>query len=267
MDARSLNLGTGRQDYHESGQGSTLVLLHGISSGAPSWEPLAGHLPGYRLLAWDAPGYGRSTPLVQARPDASDYARRLDEWLTALDVTDCILVGHSLGALMASGYLANHPDRVRGVVLADPARGYKHEPIDLREQVFRSRWPQLAELGHERFAGERAPRLLCDQPTDSALGLVRQGMRRLNLGGFQQSNWLLANDDLVDWWRQAPTRPAQILCGDEDRITTPDAVRALAETLELPYRGIPQAGHAAYIDQPQAFAQALDGFVRGLPND
>src|SRR6478609_5303310 len=86
------------------GEGASLVLLHGISSGAASWLqalPAQAH-----VVAWDAPGYGFSTPLPQEAPLAADYAARLHATLQALDVKRCVLVGHSLGALMACAYAA-----------------------------------------------------------------------------------------------------------------------------------------------------------------
>jgi pimeloyl-ACP methyl ester carboxylesterase len=67
-----------------------VVMLHGISSGAASWLDVALELaPRTRVLAWDAPGYGRSTPLAPAAPTGADYARVLDQSLQALGVRRC----------------------------------------------------------------------------------------------------------------------------------------------------------------------------------
>src|SRR5256885_12675463 len=55
-------------------------MLHGISSGAASWLDVALELaPRARVLAWDAPGYGRSTPLAPDAPTGADYARVLEQ--------------------------------------------------------------------------------------------------------------------------------------------------------------------------------------------
>ncbi|MEX1056175.1 MAG: alpha/beta hydrolase [Natronospirillum sp.] len=263
MQERMILLNDRPQHYCETGAADApvIVLLHGISSGARSWEPLAQHLPGFRLLAWDAPGYGNSAALTTDHPDAADYADRLNDWLDALNVDNILLVGHSLGALIASAFVARHGSRLAGVILADPARGYKNETADIREQVYRSRWPALVELGNTAFAAERAPRLLRPDPEAAALEQVRAGMRRLNLDGFKAANWLLAYDDLTDWWPVHTALPARVLCGDDDAITRPDSVQALSATLALPYRGIARAGHASYLDAPTAFARELIDFA------
>ena len=52
--------------FREQGCGVPLTLLHGISSGAASWHKQMA-LPGYRVLAWDMPGYGES-PMLSATP-------------------------------------------------------------------------------------------------------------------------------------------------------------------------------------------------------
>ncbi|HBQ6262524.1 TPA: alpha/beta hydrolase, partial [Klebsiella pneumoniae] len=49
--------------FREQGSGIPLTLLHGISSGAASWHKQMA-LPGYRVLAWDMPGYGESPMLA-----------------------------------------------------------------------------------------------------------------------------------------------------------------------------------------------------------
>src|SRR5258708_7660691 len=67
-----------------------IVLLHGIGSGAASWLGVAMELGARaRVLAWDAPGYGSSTPLAMATPSAADYAQRLHEVLVALKIDSC----------------------------------------------------------------------------------------------------------------------------------------------------------------------------------
>ena len=69
--------------FREQGSGIPLMLLHGISSGAASWHKQMA-LDGYRVLAWDMPGYGESPMLTAGsvatgmgcRTNPSDWARR-----------------------------------------------------------------------------------------------------------------------------------------------------------------------------------------------
>lgn len=81
-------------------------------------------LPGYRVLAWDMPGYGESPMLAATPADAGDYADALARMLDRAGVEQTILVGHSLGALVAAAFAAKYPQRVLYTVLADVAQGY-----------------------------------------------------------------------------------------------------------------------------------------------
>ncbi len=97
--------------FREQGSGIPLTLLHGISSGAASWHKQMA-LPGYRVLAWDMPGYGESPMLAAAPANAGDYADALARMLDRAGVEQTILVGHSLGALVAAAFAAKYPQRV-----------------------------------------------------------------------------------------------------------------------------------------------------------
>ena len=111
--------------YYDMGRGGAVVLLHGIGSNGSSWSgqfaALSAH---HRVIAWDAPGYGVPRRCPAPAPAADDYADALDNFLEALGIVSCCLVGHSLGALMASSFAARHPGKLDGLVLASCALGY-----------------------------------------------------------------------------------------------------------------------------------------------
>ena len=142
--------------FREQGSGTPLTLLHGISSGAASWHKQMA-LPGYRVLAWDMPGYGESPMLATARADAGAYADALARMLDRAGVQKTVLLGHSLGALVAAAFAARYPQRVRYLVLADVAQGYGQAEAAQREKIWQGRQQQMA-LGGRGAGGEAAAR-------------------------------------------------------------------------------------------------------------
>eukprot|EP01041_Mallomonas_annulata_P016320 gene16320-34132_t len=115
-----------RVSHREAGMaaGVTHVLLHGIGSASGSWVAQLDALSAsHTVLAWDAPGYGQSEPLPDSQPTPQAYAQRLWAWLDALGFNEPLtLVGHSLGALMATAAAAGeHSARVCALVLLSPA--------------------------------------------------------------------------------------------------------------------------------------------------
>ncbi|MBO9537723.1 alpha/beta hydrolase [Herbaspirillum sp.] len=255
---RTVEVGSGVVSYRSCGTGPAVVLLHGISSGAASWLQCALKLEeGARVIAWNAPGYGRSTPLPMTRPRASDYAARLQQMLQALDVADCVLVGHSLGALMAAAYLAGGDGRARRVLLADPAQGYG--AADKRErarEVEQERLGALRTLGIDGMARKRS-RLLSEHAGQAQHDWVSWNMQWLDPAGYTQAVHLLCGDDIGAYLGAAPMRGVSVACGALDVVTTPEASEGLARKFDVPFKLVEAAGHACYIEQPAAFAEMI----------
>ena len=130
---RTVQAGSRKLSYRESGKGPrTLVLLHGVGTDSASWiQQLDAFASVCRVIAWDAPGYGESTPPASGEPVATDYADALLGLLDALDIRQALLVGQSLGAIMATALAARHPERIEKLVLTGPAAGYGDADLSL----------------------------------------------------------------------------------------------------------------------------------------
>jgi len=240
--------------FREQGSGTPLTLLHGISSGAASWHKQMA-LPGYRVLAWDMPGYGESPMLATARADAGAYADALARMLDRAGVQKTVLLGHSLGALVAAAFAARYPQRVRYLVLADVAQGYGQAEAAQREKVWQGRQQQMA-LGGEAMAEGRAAKLLRAGAREADVATVAAGMRRLRSEGYLAAAWMLAHEDIHRWLAGYRGRFA-VWCGEQDAITQPELVQGVALRYGMPYLAIPQAGHASYLDNATFFNQQL----------
>ena len=147
-DSRSTRAGDATFSYLEAGRGPPLVLLHGIGSGAASFRCQLEMLSArFRVVAWDAPGYGGSTRFATAPPDASLYAAALDSWLGALGIDRCHLVGQSLGTLIAARFAAEQPERVLSLTLVGIAKGHARLPPSERQRLLAQRLDDLNRLG------------------------------------------------------------------------------------------------------------------------
>lgn len=254
---RRLPLAHGELAWREAGQGTPLVLLHGIGSGSASWaaqlQALSAH---YRVLAWDAPGYGGSDPLPEAQPLGDDYAAVLASWLARIGAGAAIVVGHSLGAIVAASWAARADAKPRALLLASPARGYGQAAAELREAKYRERVDLVERLGVAGLAASRSAGLCAPGADAAVVEAVRLNMARITPGGYAQAAWMLAHDDLRTRLRTAP-RPRAVLCGELDRVTPPDACRALAEEIGAPFVALPGVAHACYVENPAQFDAAL----------
>ncbi len=101
-----------------------LVLLHGTSSSLFTWEACAKEWTNdHRVIRMDLPGFAITGPGPEQDYSIKNYVAFLDHFLQTLNVKQCYLAGNSLGGLIAFQYAATHPDKVKKVILIDPA-GY-----------------------------------------------------------------------------------------------------------------------------------------------
>ena len=244
----------------ECGTGPAIVCLHGIGSGSASWLDTALLLEGEaRVIAWDAPGYGASTALAAAAPTARDYAQRLHGLLDALEISSCVLVGHSLGALMAAA-AARHgsplASRISKLLLISPAAGYGAAGrAQAQARVRAERLGALDELGIAGMAAKRSGRLVSEHASETARQWVRWNMARLHDAGYRQAVELLCGADLLA--DLPPAMPVRVACGALDGVTTPEACAEVARQCGVPLELLPEAGHASYVERPTVVAALL----------
>lgn len=261
---RSASSGDARFTYLERGAGTPLVLLHGVGSAARSWRhQLDGLSQGYRVIAWDAPGYGGSSRLAAPQPGAEDYASALRGFLGALGVERFHLVGHSLGCIMAARFARLHPERILTLTLASIATGHARLPTADRDRLRAGRLDDLAALGARGMAEKRGPRLVGADADEATIRSVVETMAMLNPEGYTQAVRMLSfADTRTDVSALAEGMRVQFIYGDADAITTPEQNRSVhRERPGAPVHVLPGAGHAIYLEQPDAFNALMRTFI------
>ncbi|HEY7663590.1 MAG TPA: alpha/beta hydrolase [Xanthobacteraceae bacterium] len=256
----------------EGAAATPIVLLHGIGSNACSFVPLMRAFEGrHPVLAWDAPGYGASAPLAVHWPDASDYATVLNRWLDQLEISRCVVAGHSLGALIAARFARTSPRRVAALLLLSPALGHGVAKGDPLPDAVAARLTELDRLGPEKFAAARAPSLLADPAgRPDVLQAVERAMADVRRPGYDQAARMLAGGRLLDDAANILV-PTAVLVGTQDRITPPASARRVFDALpgasqRHVYRDIADAGHALCQEQPDAVARAITEMVENRAN-
>jgi len=106
----------------DEGDGPVVVLIHGIASSSVTFEnviPLI--VTGHRTIAIDLLGFGGSPAPVDADYTIEEHVAALARTIDSLRVHGpFVLVGHSMGSLIASRYAAEHGSRLRRLVLVSP---------------------------------------------------------------------------------------------------------------------------------------------------
>lgn len=103
--------------YRLEGQGDPLVLIHGVGLDQHMWAAQSQALaPLFSVLRYDLYGHGQSVP-APAAVALGDYVSQLDSLLSDLEIGPCVVIGFSLGALIARGFVRAYPARVTRLVI------------------------------------------------------------------------------------------------------------------------------------------------------
>jgi len=245
---------------------TALVFLHGIGGRASGWSPVqqACAAVGHPSLAWDMPGYGES-PAIEPY-DFDGLADALAALMDAHGLQKAVLVGHSLGGMVALQMWARHPGRVAGLVLAASSPAFGHGSGDFQQAFIAQR---LAPLEAGKSMAEVAAGLI---PTMVAPGYQGPGLAQALacMGSITPSAYKAALGALVRFEQRAalPTITVPTLCvaGEHDRTASPTVVQRMAEKIpNAQYQCLPGAGHLLTFEQPERFADALLPFLRSMP--
>ena len=243
--SRRVRLGRREIRYRDAGTGPPIILVHGLGVSADYWvrngPALAG--AGFRVLAPDLPGFGRSDGLaggmsIRAQADA------VRAWALALDLPPAVYLGHSLSCQSILELAAVYPDSVTGLILAAPTgdgperRRLVRQAIGLARDIFREPLPLATLVGW---------------------AYLRAGPARV------LSTWRLgAKHDPLPLLDRISV-PGLVVLGERDPIVD----RAFADRLADGLRGgrvvvIPGTAHAVIFDGSGAFNLQVARFVAGI---
>ena len=127
VSERSVQVEGIRLHVRESGDGQPVLLINGIGAHVGMWAPMERFLPGMRVIAFDAPGTGRSA--TSAFPLSLELLSQLTErLLDRLGYDQVDVLGYSFGGLIAQYLARRAPTRVRRLVLAATTPGWGGVP-------------------------------------------------------------------------------------------------------------------------------------------
>jgi len=245
----------GAEIYYEShGAGPPVFLSHGYGATCRMWDgQIAAFRDRYRIIVWDMRGHGNSGD--PADPAAYSQALSVGDMAAVLEacgVERAVVGGLSLGGVMSLAFHLAEPRRVKALMLFDTGPGF-------RNPAARAAWNARAlargrELEEKGLAAIRGG------------GETRLGRHRSARGLAGAARGMLAQFDssLID---SLPTIrvPSLLLVGSEDEnflAATDYMAGKIPGALKVV---IPDAGHAANLDQPAAFDRAMQEFLADLP--
>jgi 3-oxoadipate enol-lactonase len=244
------------------GSGPTVLMLHGIGGGhlafAPQVETFASS--GYRAVAWDMPGYGRSAPIEPY--NFKGLAQSCITLIESLQCGDVILLGHSMGGMVAQEVVARRPELVSKLILCGTTPSFGKPDGDWQREFIAQRTAPLdAGKTMADLAEVLVPQMVGPGSLPEGLRLARHCMSQVPASTYRRAlEALVTFDRRADLGRiQVPTL---VLAGEHDRNAPPAAMKKMADAIArstyLEMRGV---GHLQNLEAPDDFDALVLNFL------
>ncbi|WP_338495239.1 alpha/beta fold hydrolase [Streptomyces sp. SJL17-4] len=254
--------------YEDRGSGPALLLVHGHPFDHTMWQPQIDRFSRtYRVIAPDLRGYGR-TPLgthpastAPASTGLGVFAEDLAGLLDHLEIDDYVVVGLSMGGQIAMELYRRHPERVRGLVLADT---FPAAETDEGKAARNAMADRLLAEGMRGYADEVLDRMVAPYNTHAAPHVHRM-MSATDPAGAAAA--LRGRAERPDYRKTLATVPfpALVVVGRDDSYTpVADAEDMHALLPHSTLAVIERAAHLPNLERPDDFDAVLENYLRSL---
>jgi len=259
--------------YHVeiSGTGPPIILLHGFGGSTYSWRHVAPSLAeSYRVIGVDLVGFGYTDRPVEASPYRRDeQVRRLVGLLDSLGEREATWIGHSYGGGIALALAAQHPERVRSLIVVDSVG--PNYPIERRRPIARSQALSFAYIrgfGLRKWFVARVLRDIVHDEESVTPQVVEEYRERLRISGATRAFRHLSSPateeeankiiDLADI-----SAPSLVIWGEHDPLMSTEVGQKGVEKMPnaRPLIVIESTGHAPMEEEPARVANHILRFL------
>ena len=247
-----------------SGVGRTAVfLLHGVGGGKEVWHDLLPVLTqsGFTAVAWDMPGYGASAPIEPTT--TAGLAHALECLIDDVGAQQNILLGHSMGGMVAQEAVALFGQKIHGLVLFATSAAFGRPDGKWQHDFLQSRFAPLdAGAGMATLATRLVPAMMGPDAPALASRLAKDLMARV-----PEPSYRAALTAIVSFNRLGDLAnirvPTLCLSGELDHNANPAVLLKMSQKIpNAQYQCLTGAGHLANLEQPRAFNHCVLGFLQ-----
>ncbi len=252
-----------RMHYSRTGdRKSPLILLHGFAANGLCWSVIAHTLEEeYDVIMPDFRGHGKSSvPDYGYRYD--DHANDVIGLVNSLGISAPILIGHSMGGLVAAVVASRHPELIRGLILADPTFVSSKQQREIRDS-------DVADQ-HRRFLKWSLEEVVKDMQTRhphrplSMIEIIARARLETSMSAFD----ILTppNPDYIQLVSSIDV-PSLLVIGDAGVVSAELASELQLINPKLQVAQISGAGHGIFYDQPDRFSAVVRSFLHSIDGE
>lgn len=236
-----------------------MVFINSLGTDLRLWDKLIPHFAeDFPIIRYDKRGHGLSA-CPPGPYSIRDHANDLAGLLEHLNVRQAILIGISVGGMIALDHAIRHSQSIKALVLCDTAPKIG-TPEFWRERIAAIQKNGLDGMAATILARWFSPAFSAQHPADYQ-GYSNM-LTRMPVSGYLATCAAIREADLREPAKTIKIK-SLVLCGAEDLATPPEVGRELVEALEdAHFELIEKAGHLPCIEQPEAMAQKINRFFQ-----
>ncbi|MEM9010375.1 MAG: alpha/beta hydrolase [Pseudomonadota bacterium] len=246
----------------------TVLLLHGVGGDGSSWNRQKAAIvgAGWRHVALDCPGYG-GTPL----PKRLGWAEMRQAALAALDalgVERAVLLGHSMGGMLAQEIAAHAPDRVRALILSATSPAFGKPDGDWQRDFLAARLKPFDDgLSMPAFAEAFVPQMVGSAADGAGVAEAARCMANVPVATYRAALETLVTFEGRPHLAKIAV-PTLLIAGEEDDNAPLPVMQKMASKIaRATLATLPGIGHLANFEATGAFNDAVLSFLNTLRGD
>lgn len=246
----------GKYEYHTTGEGTPIIILHGLMGGLSNFESVISHFSaqGYKVVVPILPLY--SLPLLKT--SVSSFAKYINSFIDHMGWKEVILLGNSLGGHIGLVTTKMYPAKIKALIITGSSGLY--------ESAMGDSYPKRGDYEYIKKKAEGVfydPAVATKELVDEVFGVVNDRVKLIKTLAIAKS--AIRNNMAKDLPKM--NTPVCIIWGKQDGVTPPEVALEFHEKLpDSDLFWIDKCGHAAMMEHPSEFNEILTDWLtkRGI---
>ena len=242
----------GKYSYIEVGEGTPIVILHGLMGGLSNFDGVAHYFPakGYKIVIPELPIYSQSL----LKTNVKAFAKYVKDFITYKGYERVILLGNSLGGHIALYHTKMYPEKMLGLVITGSSGLYENAMGDTYPR--RGDYDYIQKKAEDVFYD---PKIATKEIVDEVYAMANDRIKLIKTLTIAKS--AIRHNMAKDLPKMHV--PTCIIWGKNDKVTPPEVAVEFDKLLpNSSLYWIDKCGHAAMMEHPAEFNQVLEDWLK-----
>ncbi len=242
----------GKYNYIEIGEGTPIVVLHGLMGGLSNFESVATYFSekGYKIIIPELPIYTQSI----LKTNVKAFARYVKDFITYKGFERVILLGNSLGGHIALYHTKMYPEKMLGLIITGSSGLY--------ESAMGDSYPRRGDYEYIQKKAEAVfydPKIATKEIVDEVYAMANDRIKLIKTLTIAKS--AIRHNMAKDLPKMFV--PTGIIWGENDSVTPPDVAAEFHKLMpNSSLYWIEKCGHAAMMERPDEFNKAMEAWLQ-----